>query len=305
MNDAATAPTRASVVALVGAPNAGKSTLVNALVGAKVSIVSSKAQTTRARVMGVRMVGRAQLVLVDTPGIFQPRRRLDRAMVNSAWTGAEDADALCLVYDASKGQPEGFDALVEKLKHRPARRILVLNKVDTAKRMRLLELASRLNGRLEFAHTFMVSALTNDGVEDLAATLAAEAPEGPWLFPEDQLSDMQDRLFAAEITREQAFRQLSQELPYSLTVETDQWLEFKNGDVRLEQTIFVERDSQRSIVLGKGGARVRSIREAAQAELADAFGRKAHLFLFVKVRENWAEDPERYAPWSLDFNAKG
>ena len=305
MNDAATAPTRASVVALVGAPNAGKSTLVNALVGAKVSIVSSKAQTTRARVMGVRMVGRAQLVLVDTPGIFQPRRRLDRAMVNSAWTGAEDADALCLVYDASKGQPEGFDALVEKLKHRPARRILVLNKVDTAKRMRLLELASRLNGRLEFAHTFMVSALTNDGVEDLAATLAAEAPEGPWLFPEDQLSDMQDRLFAAEITREQAFRQLSQELPYSLTVETDQWLEFKNGDVRMEQTIFVERDSQRSIVLGKGGARVRSIREAAQAELADAFGRKAHLFLFVKVRENWAEDPERYAPWSLDFNAKG
>lgn len=294
---------RAALVALVGAPNAGKSTLVNRLVGAKVSIVSAKAQTTRARVMGVRMEGDAQLVFVDTPGIFRPRRRLDRAMVHAAWTGAEGADAVCLVYDAGKGEPQGFGQLVERLAREPLRRVLVLNKIDTAKRNRLLTLAAKLNDRLDFAHTFMISAETGDGVDDLAAALAAEAPEGPWLFPEDQLSDMQDRLFAAEITREQAFRQLGQEVPYALTVETEQWREFKNGDVRIEQTIYVERQTQRAIVLGKSGARIRSIREAAQAELADAFDRKAHLFLFVKVREKWSEDPERYAPWSLDFNA--
>lgn len=295
---------RASVIALVGAPNAGKSTLVNALVGAKVSIVSAKAQTTRARVMGVRMEGDAQLVLVDTPGIFRPRRRLDRAMVHAAWTGAEDADAICLIYDASRGEPQGFDRLLEKLADPNLNRILVLNKTDKAKRAQLLALAAKLNERIPFAHTFMLSAETGDGVDDLAATLAAEAPEGPWLFPEDQLTDMQDRLFAAEITREQAFRQLGQEVPYALTVETDAWKEYQDGEVRIEQTIYVERQTQRAIVLGKGGARIRSIREAAQAELVDAFDRKAHLFLFVKVRANWSEDPERYAPWALDYNAE-
>ncbi len=302
MNDEA--GRRASVVALVGAPNAGKSTLVNALVGAKVSIVSAKAQTTRARVMGVRMEGDAQLIFVDTPGIFRPRRRLDRAMVHSAWTGAEDADAICLVYDASRAEPPGFAELVERLKAGAAPCILVLNKIDAAKRPKLLTLAAKLNERLDFAHTFMISAMSGDGVDDLARTLAKEAPEGPWLFPEDQLCDMQDRMFAAEITREQAFRQLGQEVPYALTVETDAWQEFKNGEVRIEQTIYVERQTQRAIVLGRGGDRIRRIREAAQAELRDALDRKAHLFLFVKVRENWSEDPERYAPWALDFNAE-
>ena len=295
---------RAAVIALVGAPNAGKSTLVNMLVGAKVSIVSAKAQTTRARVMGVRVEGDAQLVFVDTPGIFRPRRRLDRAMVHAAWTGAEDADALCLVYDANRGEPEGFEALLEKLGRAKTPKILVLNKVDKAKRANLLALAANLNDRADFAETFMISALSGDGVNDLAAHLARQAPEGPWLFPEDQLSDMQDRLFAAEITREQAFRQLGQELPYALTVETDVWKEYKDGEVRIEQTIFVERPTQKAIVLGKGGARIRKMREAAQAEMAEAFERKAHLFLFVKVREKWAEDPERYLPWALDYNAK-
>lgn len=294
---------RASVVAMVGAPNAGKSTLVNALVGAKVTIVSAKAQTTRARVMGVRMEGAAQLIFVDTPGIFRPRRRLDRAMVQAAWSGAGDADAACLVYDASRGEPQGFDDLLKRLERETPRRILVLNKVDQLKRTKLLDLAASLNARLGFAHTFMVSALTGDGVDDLAAALAKEAPPGPWLFPEDQLSDMNDRLFAAEITREQAFSQLGQELPYALTVETDLWREYKNGEVRIEQTIYVERASQRAIVLGKGGDRARRIREAAQKELTEALGRKPHLFLFVKVRERWSEDPERYAPWSLDYNA--
>lgn len=295
---------KAAVVALVGAPNAGKSTLVNTLVGAKVSIVSAKAQTTRARVMGVRMEGDTQLVFVDTPGIFRPRRRLDRAMVHSAWAGAEDADAVCVVYDASRKEPEGFANLGERLARRDVTRILVLNKIDQLKRDSLLALAAALNDRFDFSHTFMISALKGDGVGDLAAVLAKIAPEGPWLFPEDQLSDMQDRLFAAEITREQAFVQLGQELPYALTVETDVWREYEDGEVRIEQTIYVERQTQRAIVLGKGGDRIRRIREAAQPEMVEAFGRKAHLFLFVKVRQNWSEDPERYAPWALDFNAE-
>jgi GTP-binding protein Era len=296
--------TRASLVALVGAPNAGKSTLVNQLVGAKVSIVSAKAQTTRTRVMGVRMQGETQLVFVDTPGIFSPRRRLDRAMVHAAWSGADGADAICLVYDASRDNPKGLEGLLEKLQTQKTTRILVLNKVDQIKRQKLLGLAQRLNEMADFNHTFMVSALMGDGVDDLAVELAKTAPKGPWLFPEDQLSDMQDRLFAAEITREQAFRQLGQEVPYALTVETEEWKEFQNGEVRVEQTIYVERASQRAIVLGKSGERIRRIREAAQAELQEATDRKAHLFLFVKVRANWTEDPERYAPWALDYNAE-
>lgn len=295
---------RASVIALVGAPNAGKSTLVNQLVGAKVSIVSAKAQTTRTRVMGVRMEGNTQLIFVDTPGIFSPRRRLDRAMVHAAWSGAEDADAICLVYDAAKGDPKGLEGLLDKLRAQSAMRILILNKVDQIKRVKLLALSARLNQLADFNHTFMISALLGDGVDDLASVLAESAPEGPWLFPEDQLSDMQERSFAAEITREQAFHQLGQEVPYSLTVETEEWKEFQNGEVRVEQTIYVERNSQRAIVLGKSGERIRRIREAAQAELQKATDRKAHLFLFVKVRANWTEDPERYAPWALDYNAE-
>jgi len=296
--------TRASVIALLGAPNAGKSSLVNALVGTKVAIVSAKAQTTRTRVMGVRMEGDAQLVFVDTPGVFRPRRRLDRAMEQAAWSGAEDADAVCLIYDAAAKQPENLDELLERIKRGGRPPILVLNKVDRAKRQRLLELAASLNARLPFEETYMISAITGDGVDDLARGLAKRAPEGPWLFPEDQLSDMQERLFAAEITREQAFRQLGQEVPYALTVETDTWRAFKDGEVRIEQTIFVERQTQRSIVLGKGGQRIRSIREAAQKELVEAFDTKVHLFLFVKVRANWGDDPERYAPWALDYNAE-
>ena len=295
---------RCSVIALVGAPNAGKSTLANALVGAKIAIVSPKAQTTRTRIMGIRMEDDAQLIFVDTPGIFRPSRRLDRAMVSAAWSGAEDSDVTCLIYDASKKQPKNFDQLVDRLKSSNGKLMLVLNKIDLVKRSNLLDLAASLNAQLPFTETFMISALKDDGVTDLAATLAKDAPEGPWLFPEDQMSDMAERLFAAEITREQAFIQLGDELPYALTIETDQWQEFENGDIRIEQTVYIERQSQRAIVIGKGGARIRSIREAAQVELQAALERKAHLFIFVKVRENWANDPDRYAPWALDYNAE-
>lgn len=295
---------RCSVIALVGAPNAGKSTLANALVRAKIAIVSPKAQTTRTRIMGIRMEGDAQLIFVDTPGIFRPSRRLDRAMVSAAWSGAEDSDVTCLIYDASKKQPKNFDQLVDRLKTGAVKLMLVLNKIDLVKRSTLLDLAASLNERLPFTETFMISALKDDGVTDLAATLAKSAQQGPWLFPEDQMSDMAERLFAAEITREQAFIQLGDELPYALTIETDQWQEFENGDIRIEQTVYVERQSQRAIIIGKGGARIRSIREAAQAELQAALDLKAHLFIFVKVRENWANDPDRYAPWTLDYNAE-
>ncbi len=295
---------RCSVIALVGAPNAGKSTLANALVGAKIAIVSPKAQTTRTRIMGIRMEDDAQLIFVDTPGIFRPSRRLDRAMVSAAWSGAEDSDVTCLIYDASKKQPKNFDQLVDRLKSSKSKLMLVLNKIDLVKRSNLLDLAASLNARLPFTETFMISALKDDGVTDLAATLAKDAPEGPWLFPEDQMSDMAERLFAAEITREQAFIQLGDELPYALTIETDQWQEFENGDIRIEQTVYIERQSQRAIIIGKGGARIRSIREAAQVELQAGLERKAHLFIFVKVRENWANDPDRYAPWALDYNAE-
>jgi GTP-binding protein Era len=254
--------------------------------------------------MGIRMEDDAQLIFVDTPGIFRPSRRLDRAMVSAAWSGAEDSDVTCLIYDASKKQPKNFDQLVDRLKSSNGKLMLVLNKIDLVKRSNLLDLAASLNAQLPFTETFMISALKDDGVTDLAATLAKDAPEGPWLFPEDQMSDMAERLFAAEITREQAFIQLGDELPYALTIETNQWQEFENGDIRIEQTVYIERQSQRAIVIGKGGARIRSIREAAQVELQAALERKAHLFIFVKVRENWANDPDRYAPWALDYNAE-
>ena len=297
-------PTRAGFVAVVGAPNVGKSTLVNRMVGAKVSIVSPKVQTTRTRVLGICMAGPSQIVLIDTPGIFQPRRRLDRAMVHAAWSGATEADVVMLLVDAKRGLDEDTRNILDRLKaDRRRNLILVLNKVDIAKKPELLALAQHLFDTGLFAETFMISAETGDGVDDLIAYLAKRLPEGPWLFPEDQISDMPERLLAAEITREQLYHQLRQELPYAATVETETWTEQKDGSVRIEQAILVERDSQKPIVLGKGGSRIKSLGQAARAELESLLERKVHLFLFVKVKENWGEESERYRDLGLDFNA--
>ena len=296
--------TRCGFVALLGAPNAGKSTLMNAMVGAKVSIVTPKVQTTRSRILGVTSEGTAQLVFVDTPGIFRPRRRLDRAMVAAAWGGAADADVIALLIDAKTGIDENTQRIIDGLKTAGRKAICVFNKVDTVKRERLLTLTDRLRTEDIFTDFFMISALTGDGVADLRKALAERLPEGPWHFPEDQLSDMNDRLFSAEITREKLFLNLHQELPYSLTVETEKWEPFENGAVKIEQTIYVERDSQKGIVLGKGGERIRRIRTLAQEELEAILERPVHLFLFVKVRENWGEDPERYRDWGLDFSSE-
>ncbi|WP_316976427.1 GTPase Era [Shumkonia mesophila] len=300
---AADHPTRCGFVAVLGAPNVGKSTLINQIVGAKVSIVSPKVQTTRTRVLGIHIEGTSQIVFIDTPGIFQPRRRLDRAMVAAAWGGAEDADSVLLLVDAAKGLDANTRAIVERLKTAGRPAVLVLNKVDLAKKPALLALASELNASGAFTDTFMVSALTGDGVGDLVAHLAARMAEGPWHFPEDQISDMPQRLLAAEITREQLYRQLHEELPYAATVETESWEERRDGSVKIDQVVFVERESQRAIVLGKGGRRIRALGEAARIELAAIFERRVHLFLFVKVRESWGDDPERYRDWGLDFNA--
>jgi GTP-binding protein Era len=300
MSDHPTA-TRAGFTALIGAPNAGKSTLLNALVGSKVSIVSRKVQTTRAIVRGIVIEGPAQIVFVDTPGIFNPKRRLDRAMVTSAWGGAGDADVVALLIDARKGVDEEAEAILAKLAELRQARILILNKIDLIERPKLLALAADLNARLPFAHTFMISALTGDGLRELKAQLAAMMPEGPWLYPEDQISDAPLRLLAAEITREKIFERLHEELPYQSTVETDQWQERPDGSVRIEQTIFVERDSQRKIVLGKGGQTIKAIGQAARREIADIAEAPVHLFLFVKVRENWEDDPERYREMGLEF----
>ena len=296
--------TRCGFVALLGAPNAGKSTLMNAMVGAKVSIVTPKVQTTRSRILGVTSEGAAQLVFVDTPGIFRPRRRLDRAMVAAAWGGAADADVIALLIDAKAGIDDNTQRIIDGLKTAGRKAICVFNKVDTVKRERLLTLTDRLRTEEIFSDFFMISALTGDGVADLRKALAERLPEGPWHFPEDQLSDMNDRLFSAEITREKLFLNLHQELPYSLTVETEKWEPFENGAVKIEQTIYVERDSQKGIVLGKGGERIRRIRTLAQEELEAILERPVHLFLFVKVRENWGEDPERYRDWGLDFSSE-
>lgn len=296
--------TRCGFVALLGAPNAGKSTLMNAMVGAKVSIVTPKVQTTRTRILGVTSEGAAQLVFVDTPGIFRPRRRLDRAMVAAAWGGAADADVIALLIDAKAGVDENTQRIIDGLKTAGRKAICVLNKVDTVRRERLLTLTDSLRAEDIFTDFFMISALTGDGVADLRKALAERLPEGPWHFPEDQLSDMNDRLFSAEITREKLFLNLHQELPYSLTVETEKWEPFENGAVKIEQTIYVERDSQKGIVLGKGGGRIRRIRTLAQEELETILERPVHLFLFVKVRENWGEDPERYRDWGLDFSSE-
>ncbi|MEZ5669548.1 MAG: GTPase Era [Alphaproteobacteria bacterium] len=301
MSDGAGA-TRCGFVALIGAPNAGKSTLINRLVGAKVSIVTPKVQTTRTQVRGVATLGDTQIVFIDTPGIFAPRRRLDRAMVAAAWTGAQDADVVALLVDCRRITDEDL-AIVDRLVAADRSAILVLNKIDLVKPQDLLARAAALNARGRFDATFMISAETGDGVADLAAHLAARMPEGPWHYPEDQLSDLSERLMAAEITREKLFLRLRQELPYALTVETDGWQEFDDGSVRIDQTIYVTRPGHKGIVLGKRGAEIQAVRLAAQAEIARELERKVHLFLFVKVRERWLDDPERFAAWGLDYNA--
>jgi GTP-binding protein Era len=299
--DAAPAATRCGFVALIGAPNVGKSTLVNALVGSKVTIVSRKVQTTRALIRGIAIENNAQIILVDTPGIFAPKRRLDRAMVSTAWTGAHDADLVCVLLDARAGIDEEAEAILSKLATVQHEKILVLNKIDLVQREKLLALAKAANDRLSFVSTFMVSALSGDGVADLRHALAERVPSGPFHYPEDQMSDAPMRHLAAEITREKIFRQLHQELPYQSTVETDSWTERKDKSVRIEQTIFVERESQRKIVLGKGGASIKAIGAESRKEIAEIVGQPVHLFLFVKVRENWGEDPDRYREMGLEF----
>ena len=293
--------TRFGTVAVVGAPNAGKSTLVNALVGQKVAIVTPKAQTTRTRLMGIALAGEAQILLTDTPGIFEPRRRLDRAMVAAAWGSAQDADLIALVVDSERGLSRGVGDLLDRLKERREPKILILNKVDLVRKEALLALAAQCAGRADFEQIFMISASTGDGVADLKAALAARMPEGPWHFPEDQVSDATDRMMAAEITREQLYRQLHAELPYASAVETEKYEERKDGSVVIHQQILVGRDTQKAIVLGKGGTRIKQIGEAASKELTEAFGRKVHLFLHVKVNPRWEEDRGLYREIGLDW----
>ena len=292
---------RCGFVAVVGAPNAGKSTLVNALVGQKVAIVTAKAQTTRTRLMGVAIAGESQVLLIDTPGIFEPKRRLDRAMVAAAWGSAQDADLIALVVDVETGITRGVGAMVDRLKERREPRILVLNKVDLVRKEALLTLIAQFDGRADFEEIYMVSASTGDGVADLKAALAARVPEGPWHFPEDQVSDATDRMMAAEVTREQLYRQLHAELPYASAVETEKYEERKDGSVAIHQQILVGRDSQKAIVLGKGGSRIKEIGAAARAELGEMLGRKVHLFLHVKVSPKWEEDRGLYREIGLDW----
>lgn len=294
-------PQKCGLVAVIGAPNAGKSTLVNALVGQKVAITSAKAQTTRARMLGIALAGDTQMILVDTPGIFAPKRRLDRAMVSAAWEGAEAADAILLMVDPVKQRRHELEPLLEALANRPERKILVLNKVDVAKKEPLLVLAQELTGKVDFAEVFFISALTGDGVPELKAALAALMPEGAWHYPEDQVSDASERLLAAEVTREQLYKQLHEELPYDSAVRPEKYVERKDGSVEIHQQIVVTRDNQRAIVLGKGGSRIKAIGEAARKELAEMLGQKVHLFLHVKVEENWAESREIYEEIGLDW----
>lgn len=301
--------TRCGFVALIGAPNAGKSTLTNALVGAKVAIVTQKAQTTRGPVLGIALVGTSQIILIDTPGIFQPKRRLDRAMSSAAWTRASEADLVGLVVDAERGlDGQGLDAWLDPVFEtlptikRPV--IAVLNKIDLVARPDLLKLTDALSKRHAFARVFMISALNGDGVGDLKDYLAEAVPPGPWLYPEDQLTDAPLRQAAAEITREKLFLRLHDELPYSLTVETADWKELKDGSVRIEQTIYVVREGQRKILLGSKGATIKEISMAAREEIAEMVGAPVHLFLFVKVREHWGDDPERYREMGLDYPKK-
>ena len=295
------AATRSGFVALIGAPNSGKSTLTNALVGAKVSIVTHKAQTTRGPVRGIALIGGSQVVLVDTPGIFQPKRRLDRAMSQTAWERAGEADIVALVIDAHRGLDPGLDALLQHLPEVKRPTIAILNKIDLVSKPDLLRLTAELSALRQFDRVFMVSALSGDGVADLRTYLAEAVPKGPWLFPEDQLTDASLRQTAAEITREKLFLRLHEELPYQLTVETTEWKELKDQSVRIEQTIYVMRESQKKIVLGAKGQTIKEIGTAAREEIAEMAGVPVHLFLFVKVRERWGEDPERYREMGLDF----
>ena len=293
--------TRCGVVAVIGAPNAGKSTLVNQLVGQKVAIVSAKAQTTRARLLGIALAGETQIILADTPGIFAPRRRLDRAMVQAAWEGAHSADAIVLVVDPIKQRRHELEPLLESLKNRPERKLLVLNKVDASAKEPLLALAQDLTGKVDFGEVFFVSALTGDGVPELKAHLASLMPDGPWHYPEDQVSDASERLLAAEVTREQLYRQLHEELPYDSAVRPESYQQRKDGSIEIHQQIVVGRDSQKPIILGKRGARIKAIGEAARKELAELLGVPVHLFLHVKVDENWAESREIYEEIGLDW----
>lgn len=304
--------TRAGFVAIIGAPNAGKSTLTNRLVGAKVSIVTHKVQTTRTRVRGLAVHNNAQLVFVDTPGIFAPKRRLDRAMVEAAWGGAGDADVIVLLVDAAayrdkeKGgqasrSAEDVARIIKGLKEGGRKAVLALNKIDLIKPETLLRIVEDLNGQFSFEEVFMISAEKGSGVKDLADYLSAHVPEGPWLYPEDQIADVSMRLLAAEITREKLTLRLHDELPYALTVETETWKELKDGSVRIEQVVYVQRKGQKALVLGKNGKTIKEVGSEARKEMMDSFGRKVHLFLFVKVRENWGDDPERYRELGLEF----
>ncbi len=306
-SDPTTSPTRAGFVAIIGAPNVGKSTLLNRLVGHKVSIVSPKVQTTRRRIIGITLKGPAQLLFVDTPGIFQPRpgRRLERAMVRAAWTAAQDADLVLMVADARRGLDAASEHVLAGLERSSVPRFLVVNKIDLVKqRLQLLPLIDAFNRRLTFAATWLVSARTGDGLADLLEAVAARMPEGPWLFPEDQISDLSTRALAAEITREQVFLQLQQELPYAITVEVEAFTESPDGkEVRIDQTIYVQRESQKAIVLGRGGRRIRLIGERARKELERLLDKRVHLFLYVRVRRNWQDDPERYREMGLEFQS--
>ncbi|SIS41808.1 GTPase Era [Insolitispirillum peregrinum] len=302
-------PTRCGFVAVLGAPNAGKSTLTNAMVGTKVSIVSPKVQTTRTRIRGIAMQDNTQIIFIDTPGIFRPKKRLERAMVAAAWAGLADADTVMLVIDVQRasgkrGLDEDSSSIIETLKKNGYRDvILVLNKVDLVNPPVLLDLAAKLHAEGIFSEVFMISALKERGTADILRYLASRAPLGPYMFPEDEVSDLPMRMLAAEITREKVFLKLYHELPYSITVETDKWTERPDGSVKIDQTIFVARDSQKSIVLGKGGDQIKHIGAAARKELEEILGQKVHLFLFIKVREDWAEDRARYSEWGLDFDA--
>ena len=293
--------TRCGFVALIGAPNAGKSTLLNALVGTKVSIVSRKVQTTRSLVRGIGMYERDQIIFVDTPGIFAPKRRLDRAMVKSAWGGAGDADVVALLVVVKRGHCDEVDSILEHLSEVKRRKVLILNKVDLVEKGVLLKLATEIHQKASFEETFMVSALKGSGVTDVLKGFGKLMPKGPWLYPEDQVSDAPLRALAAEITREKIFERLHDELPYQITVETDQWKEQKDGSARVEQTVFVTRDSHKKIVIGDQGQMLKSIGTAARKDIMEAADCKVHLFLFVKVRENWVDDPERYREMGLEF----
>ena len=302
MDEAQAAPARCGYVALIGAPNAGKSTLLNRLVGQKLAIVTPKAQTTRNRLLGIAIEGPTQIVFVDTPGIFAPRRRLDRAMVAAAWSGAEDADEVMLLVDSSRGMDRDTRQILDRLAKRGRNSILTFNKIDLVSRDSLLGLTAAFSREGKFDPIFMISGLKGDGVEDVKRHLAAVLPVGPWLFPEDQLSDASQRVIAAEVTREQVLLQLHEELPYSSTVETENWEDRPDGSVRIEQAIYVQRPGQRAIILGERGQRIKAIGARARAKLEHMLDRRVHLFLFVKVRQNWVEDRERFRALGLDYD---